>query len=77
MSCFDFHCPSVHVKDKEGKAKVEKQACKHCHLYHSTIEAKKMHRQKCKAEIDKDVEKEADSEEEEDDDEPEQNEQEK
>ena len=63
--------------DKEGKAKVEKQTCKHCHLYHSTIEAKKMHRRKCKAEIDKDVEKEADSEEEEDDDEPEQNEQEK
>ena len=41
---------------------------KHCKLYHSVIEAKKMHHRKCKAEINEDGE--------EDDNGPEQNEQE-
>ena len=54
---------------------LEKQTCKHCKLYHSTIEAKKMHQQKCQAEINQDVEEETNGEEE-DNDEPEQNEQE-
>ena len=48
---------------------LEKQTCKHCKLYHSTIEAKKMHQQKCQAEINQDVEEETNGEEE---DEPEQ-----
>ena len=76
LSYFKFHCPSVHVKGKKGKTKLEKQTCKHCKLYHSTIEAKKMHQQKCKAEINQDVKKEKRHDEEEDSDVPEQNKQE-
>ena len=55
----------MHLKDKKGKTKLEKRTCKHCKLYHSTIEAKHTHQRKCKAEINQDVEKEeTDSEEE-------------
>ena len=53
---------------------LEKQTCKHCKLYHSTIEAKKILQRKCQVEINQDVEEETDGKE--DDDEPEQNEQE-
>ena len=73
FSCFDFHCPLVHVKDKKGKTKLKKQTCKHCKLYHSTIETKKMYQRKCKAEINQDVEEEESGGEEEDDDKQEQN----
>ena len=58
----------MYVNDKKGKTKLEKRTCKHCKLYHSTIETKKMH-QRNKAEINQDDE-------EEDDGEPQQNEQE-
>ena len=75
LSCFNFHCPSVHFKDKKGKTKLEKRTCNYCKLYQSTIEANQIHQRKCKAEINQDV-KEEETDGEEEDDEPEQNEQE-
>ena len=64
----------MYVNDKKGKTKLEKRTCKHCKLYHSAIEAKKMH-QRNKAETNQDVkEEDTDDDDEEDDSEPEQNE---
>ena len=47
LECYDEYCPSVHIKNKKGKTKLQKRACKHCGLYHSTIAAKKNHHRTC------------------------------
>ena len=38
-TCYDQYCPSIQIKDKKGKTKLEKRACDKCSLYHSTIKA--------------------------------------
>ena len=45
--CYDEYCPSIQLKDKHGKTKLEKRSCPKCHLYHSTIKAMKVHKQEC------------------------------
>ena len=51
LECYDEYCPSVHIKDKKGKSKLQKRTFKHCGLYHSTIAAKKSHQRTCSGTI--------------------------
>ena len=59
-------CPSVQIKDKKGKAKLEKRTCDRCSLYHSTIKAMVAYKSFCKGRENLDCDDEKSSEDEED-----------
>lgn len=47
-TCYNQYCPSVQIKDKNGKMKLEKRTYDECSLYYLLIEAMVAHKRFCK-----------------------------
>ena len=53
-TCYDKYCPSLQERNAKNEGVTDRQRCKNCSLYHSTIAATKKQKRVCQSKQQKD-----------------------